>query len=154
MQGHSRRGHRRAISLGLVGLVIVLASGCGADEPAASSTTTTTVAEPLGLVGTWVRTGGNYSVLQGMVVEVGEDRTEGIVRSVPRNPYRFREGDVKWSAFTDVSDDRIRMNDLSRQADTGIPSYVTGVISIIDDGMILEIRFPSTGTIQVWSRVP
>ena len=144
----------RLIASAVALLMVATLAGCGTSAPATTSTTTTTVAEPLGLAGTWVRTGGNYSVLQGMVVEVGDDLTEGVVVSVPRNPYRFREGDVKWSGFTDVSEGRIRMRDLSRQADTGVPSYVTGVISVIDDGMILEITFPSTGTLQVWSRTP
>jgi hypothetical protein len=93
-------------------------------------------------------------VLQGMVVEVDGSGTTGTVVSVPRNPYGFVEGDVKWSAFTGVSLDRVRIRDLVRDADTGLPSYITGVIAMSDDGAMIELTFPSSGTVQVWSRLP
>lgn len=154
--------HRR-IRLGIVVMAVVLViAACGSSDDAAptSTTTTTTVATaPEGatgmerLLGRWQRTGGDYSVLQGMVVEVSEDLEDGIILSVPRNPYQFQQGDEKWSDFTAVSDERIRMRDLSREADTGRMSFVTGVITVTADNDMLEIRFPSTGTLQVWSRL-
>jgi hypothetical protein len=117
-----------------------------------TSTVTPTAGEAL--IGRWERTGGNFSVLEGMVVEVDEFGTTGTIVMVPRNPYGFEVGDVKWSEFTGVSFERIRIRDLVRDADTGLPSYVTGVITMTDDGAMLELTFPSSGTRQVWSRLP
>lgn len=120
----------------------------------ASTTSTATPTAGEALIGRWERTGGNFSVLEGMVVEVDESGTTGTIVMVPRNPYGFEVGDVKWSEFTGVSFDRIRVRDLVRDADTGLPSYVTGVITMTDDGAMLELTFPSSGTRQVWSRLP
>ena len=157
------RSDDRRIRLGMVVTALLLAvAACGGTEdtaPTSTTTTTTVVTAPEGatgmerLLGRWQRTGGDYSVLQGMVVEVGEDLEDGIILSVPRNPYQFQQGDEKWSDFTAVSEERIRMRDLSREADTGRMSFVTGVITVTADNDMLEIRFPSTGTIQVWSRL-
>jgi len=150
----------RQIIAGLMALLVL--SGCG--SASTESTTSTTSMAPTtstemprageALVGRWERTGGNFSVLEGMVVEVDETGTTGTIVMVPRNPYGFQIGDVKWSDFTGVSFDRIRIRDLVRDADTGLPSYVTGVITMTDDGAMLELTFPSTGTRQVWSRLP
>jgi hypothetical protein len=143
-------------------MAMLILTGCGSasDETTASTTsidpTTSTVMQTAGaaLIGTWKRTGGDFSVLEGMVVEVDESGTTGTIVMVPRNPYGFQVGDVKWSDFTGVSFDRIRIRDLVRDANTGLPSHVTGVITMTDDGAMFELTFPSTGTRQVWSRLP
>jgi hypothetical protein len=143
-------------------MAMLILTGCGSasDETTASTTsidpTTSTVMQTAGaaLIGTWKRTGGDFSVLEGMVVEVDESGTTGTIVMVPRNPYGFQVGDVKWSEFTGVSFDRIRIRDLVRDANTGLPSHVTGVITMTDDGAMFELTFPSTGTRQVWSRLP
>ena len=89
-----------------------------------------------------------------MIVEVDDALTEGVIAGAPRNPYRFEAGDVKWSDITEVSEGRLRIRDLVREADTGRSSFVTGVITIAQDKRTIDIRFPSTGTLQVWTRVP
>ncbi len=150
----------RQITSGLIALLVLSGCGSASTESTPSTTsmapTTSTETPTAGeaLVGRWERTGGNFSVLEGMVVEVDETGTTGTIVMVPRNPYGFEVGDVKWSDFTGVSFDRIRIRDLVRDADTGLPSYVTGVITMTDDGAMLELTFPSTGTRQVWSRLP
>lgn len=140
-------------------VLAALVGGCSS-APASTTTrpttTTTTMAPqagPAGLIGIWERTGGNYSVLQGMVVEVDEDLTQGMIVSTPRNPYRFEIGDVKWSDITEVSGERLRIRDLVREADTGRSSWLTGVITMAEDRRTLDIEFPSTGTLQVWTRI-
>jgi hypothetical protein len=143
-------------------ILVAVAIGVAAcsSTPATTTTTrpTTTTTIPLpgpeGLIGSWERTGGNFSVLQGMVVEVDEGLVEGVIVATPRNPYRFEAGDVKWSDITEVSAGRLRIRDLVREADTGRSSFVTGVITIAEDRRTLDIRFPSTGTLQVWTRIP
>lgn len=152
------RRHVGVIVAVLVGILAI--GGCGSSSETTTTTTratTTTVdAEATGLdalTGSWERTGGDYSVLQGMVVEVGEP-PEGVITEVPRNPFQFRVGDVKWTELSMVSGGRIRVRDLSRDADTGATSYVTGFITITNGNTMLEISFPSTGTFQVWTRSP
>jgi len=142
-------------------IAIVALAGCSSDGGEATTTTSiaTTTSTPgqasaSPLVGKWERTGGDYSVLQGMVVEVDESGTAGTIVFVPRNQYGFREGDVKWSEFTGVSQGRVRIRDLVRDADTSLPSYITGVITMTDDDAMIEISFPSSGTFQVWTRIP
>jgi hypothetical protein len=156
-----RKGSKAPIRvLAVAAVTLSLIAGCGSPSATSSSTqdstTTTTTAAPAAspLVGSWERTGGNYSVLQGMIVEVDETAAEGTITEVPRNPFQFRVGDVKWASITPVSGDRFRIFDLSRESGTGIASRVTGVITVADGGETLEIRFSSTGTIQIWSRVP
>ena len=152
--------HRSPLVRFLAGAVAIAAivgcSSTGSADTSSSTTTSTTGAAPgeFSLVGTWERTGGDFSVLQGMVVEVDDRMTEGTIVSVPRNPYRFRDGDVKWGNITAVSDGRFRIRDLVREADTGLASFVTGVISPTPDGAMLELTFPTTGTVQVWTRLP
>ncbi|HSJ72354.1 MAG TPA: hypothetical protein VLA29_12000 [Acidimicrobiia bacterium] len=145
--------------LAVAAVMLGVITGCGSASETSTSTqdtTTTTTAAPAAspLVGSWERTGGNYSVLQGMIVEVDEAASEGTITEVPRNPFQFRVGDVKWASITAVSGDRFRIFDLSRESGTGTASRVTGVITVADGGETLEIRFSSTGTIQIWSRVP
>lgn len=158
-----RLRHRLPIPLVSVAvLAMLILTACDSSGGATTTSTTsidstTSTAMPTAgapLIGTWKRTGGDFSVLEGMVVEVDESGTIGTIVMVPRNPYGFQVGDVKWSEFTGVSFDRIRMRDLVRSADTGLPSYVTGVISITDDGAMIEVTFPSTRTRQIWSRLP
>jgi hypothetical protein len=137
-------------------LVLLGTAGCSSasSDPTTSTATTTTVAASSPLAGKWERTGGDFSTLQGMVVEVDPEGTEGTILSVPRNPYRFVVGDVKWSGLIEVSEGRIRLRDLSREADTGLPSHLTGVATITEDGAMVELKFYSTGTFQVWTRIP
>jgi hypothetical protein len=136
-------------------LALLGTAGCSStSSDTTTSSTTTTVAASSPLAGRWERTGGDFSTLQGMVVEVDPEGTEGTILSVARNPYRFVVGDVKWSGLTEVSEGRIRLRDLSREADTGLPSYVMGVATITEDGAMVELTFPSTGTFQVWTRIP
>lgn len=143
-------------------ILVVLAAAVAACSSTPATTTTTrpppTTTVPLegpeGLIGTWERTGGNFSVLQGMVVEVDEDLAEGVITSVPRNPFRFEIGDVKWSNITEVSEGRLRIRDLVREANTGRSSFVAGVITIAEDRRTIDIVFPSTGTLQIWTRIP
>ncbi len=141
-------------------VMMIAVAGCGSSSGTTSSTqdstTTTTIASPPAspLVGSWQRTGGNFSVLQGMIVEVDETAAEGRITEVPRNPFQFKIGDVKWASITAVSGDRFRIFDLSRESGTGSASKVTGVITVVDGGETLEVRFSSTGTIQIWTRVP
>jgi hypothetical protein len=147
----------RIIAVACVAIVLTACGSTSADPTTSTTTvapTTSSATQPssAALVGTWERTGGDYSVLQGMVVEVDETATAGTIVSVPRNPYGFAEGDVKWSDFTGVSLGRIRIRDLVRDADTGLASYITGVITVSDDGAMLEVMFPSSGTFQVWTR--
>jgi hypothetical protein len=150
---------RRIIS---VVIAVLFVTGCSSSTGGSTtsttsiaSTTSTTAETTAGaLVGKWERTGGDYSVLQGMIVEVDETIMAGTIIFVPRNQYEFKEGDVKWSEFTGVSQERVRIRDLVREADTGLPSYITGVISMTDDGGMLELTFPSSGTSQVWTRLP
>ncbi len=148
---------RRVVVAVLTAVVVV--AGCSSASgdtttTSTSSTTTTTPSATSLLVGRWERTGGDFSILEGMVVEVDELATEGEIVSVPINPYRFVIGDIKWSSFTEISDGRIRISDLSREADTGLPSKVTGVITFTEDRTMLEITFPTAGTQQVWTRRP
>lgn len=152
-------GPMAAIRVLAVAVMVSVIAGCGSPSETSSSTpdsTTTTTDAPAAspLVGSWERTGGNYSVLQGMIVEVDETASEGTITEVPRNPFQFRVGDVKWGSITAVSGGRFRIFDLSRESGTGTASRVTGVITVVDGGETLEIRFTSTGTIQIWSRVP
>jgi hypothetical protein len=138
-----------------VAVVVGCSSADGADTASSTTTSTTTTAPgEFSLVGSWERTGGDFSVLQGMVVEVTDPVDEGTIVSVPRNPYRFQVGDVKWDDITAVSDGRFRIRDLVREAETGLASFVTGIISPTPDGAMLELTFPSTGTVQVWTRLP
>jgi hypothetical protein len=154
-----QKASRRRVTAAMAVLAALVVAACGSASgdsttTSTSSTTTTTPSATSLLVGRWERTGGDFSILEGMVVEVDELATEGEIVSVPINPYRFVIGDVKWSALTEVGNGRIRINDLSREADTGLPSMVTGVITVTEDGTMLEITFPSTGTSQVWTRIP
>ncbi len=136
-------------------LVAVVAAGCSSgSSDTTTSSTTTTVAASSPLEGRWERTGGDFSTLEGMIVEVEPHSTEGVILSVPRNPYRFVVGDVKWSDLTEIPDGLIRLRDLSREADTGLPSHITGIARITDDGAMVELTFPATGTFQVWTRLP
>ena len=144
----------------VAGLAVFSIAGCSSSTESTPSTTvgtTTTTSEPQStseaLTGLWERTGGDFSALQGMIVEVIADSDEGVVTFAPRNPYGFKAGDVKWSDFTTVSNDRVRMRDLVRDTDTGLPSYITGVITMTEDWSMMEITFPSSGTIQVWTRI-
>lgn len=144
-----------------IAMTLLILAGCSDSSDPGESTTSiapTTSSAPQttaeALVGRWERTGGNFSVLQGMIVEVDADVTEGVVTYAPRNSYGFKEGDVKWSAFTGVSLDRVRFRDLVRDSDTSLPSYITGVITLTEDGDMIEMNFPSSGTVQVWTRVP
>ena len=152
--------HRSSLVKFIVGVVAFAAVvGCSSTDNAdtsSSTTTSTTTTAPgeFNLAGTWERTGGDFSVLQGMVVEVDDPVTEGTIVSVPRNPYRFQVGDVKWGNITAVSEGRFRIRDLVREADTGLASFVTGIISPTPDGAMLELTFPTTGTVQVWTRLP
>lgn len=142
--------------LGAGVMILALATGCSSadtdSDTSSTSTTTTTTQDGFTLAGTWQRTGGDFSVLRGMIVEVDEAVREGTISSVPRNPFQFKEGDVKWGDITEVSDGRFRIRDLVRQADTGVASHVTGVITPSSDGDMIELTFPSTGTYQVWTR--
>ena len=145
----------------IAALAATTVAGCSnADDstPSSTSASTTTTSEPQStseaLVGRWERTGGDFSTLQGMVVEVDEGLGEGIITYAPRNNYGFKEGDVKWSGFTTVSLDRVRIRDLVRDARTGLPSHITGVITMTEDWSMIEMEFPSSGTTQVWTRVP
>lgn len=146
--------------LAVAAVMLSVITGCGSPSGTTSSTqdstTTTTTAAPATspLMGSWERTGGNFSVLQGMIVEVDEAASEGTITKVPRNPFQFKIGDVKWGSITAVSGGRFRIFDLSRESGTGTASKVTGVITVVDGGKTLEIRFSSTGTIQIWTRVP
>ena len=140
-------------------LAVAVFVGCSSTDSADTSSTTTTSTTTIApgefnLAGTWERTGGDFSVLQGMVVEVDDPVTEGTIISVPRNPYRFQAGDVKWGNITAVSDGRFRIRDLVREADTGLASFVTGIIWPTRDGAMLELTFPTTGSVQVWTRLP
>ncbi len=152
--------HRSSLVKFIVGVVAFAAVvGCSSTDSAdtsSSTTTSTTTTAPgeFNLAGIWERTGGDFSVLQGMVVEVDDPVTEGTIVSVPRNPYRFQVGDVKWGNITAVSEGRFRIRDLVREADTGLASFVTGIISPTPDGAMLELTFPTTGTVQVWTRLP
>ncbi len=136
------RWQHRLIHRSLLGLFVVagFAAGCSGDTSQ--------------LAGSWERTGGDFSQLQGMVVEVDADATSAVITSVPDNAFRFAVGDVKWQAITQAEDGTFRFDDLVREENTGAESTVEGVITIADDGESLEIQFPETGTTQTWTRVP
>ena len=145
----------------IAALIAVVIAGCSGSDSSTTSTTaptTTTTSEPQStleaLVGRWERTGGDFSVLQGMIVEVDEGSVEGVVTFAPRNTFGFKVGDVKWSEFTTVSQDRVRFRDLVRDADTSLPSHILGVITMTEDREMIEMEFPTSGTTQVWTRVP
>lgn len=151
---------RTGIRSGVRGLAIVLVlaasvSACWGDgsasDDAAITTTTEDVQAPL--VGSWQRSGGDYSVLQGMVVEVDEEGTEGTIVSVARNPYEFQVGDTKWRSISAISEGLYRFEDLSRESGTGSTSYLSGVMTLSTDGLVLKMSFPTTGTTQTWTRV-
>jgi ABC-type Fe3+-hydroxamate transport system substrate-binding protein len=147
-----RLEHRiRLVVVAATAMILLAACGSTSSDTTASSSTTTAPASA-SLIGEWERTGGNYSVLQGMVVEVAEPGTEGVVVTVPRNPYDFRQGDVKWVSIVERPNGEFRFSDLSRESGTGAVSYVVGFMTLANDGQTLEMRFPSTGTIQVWTR--
>ena len=107
-----------------------------------------------GLAGSWERTGGDFSVLQGMVVEVDDAGTTATITSVPDNPFRFTVGDAKWRSITEADDGTYTFDDLVREENTGAESSVEGIITVADDGESLEIAFPTTGTTQTWTRIP
>jgi len=150
---------RQVVSVVIAMLVLTGCSSAGSGQTASttsivSTTTTLPLTTAEALVGRWERTGGDYSVLQGMIVEVDESVSAGTIVSVPRNQYGFKVGDVKWSNITGVAPDRVRIRDLVRDADTDLPSYIAGVISMTDDGAMIELTFPSSGSFQVWTRLP
>lgn len=143
----------------VAGLALALiGTGCGSSGDDSSRVdedlvTTTTVDPQARLVGSWKRSGGDYSVLQGMVVQVDVEGIEGTIVSVARNPYEFQVGDVKWRSISAISDGLYRFEDLSRESGTGSTSYLSGVMSLSADGLVLEMSFPTTGTTQTWTRV-
>ncbi|MEX1279667.1 MAG: hypothetical protein AB1Z55_03005 [Acidimicrobiia bacterium] len=133
---------RRSIHRVLLGLfvVAVLAAACSGDTSP--------------LTGSWERTGGDFSQLQGMVVEVDAEATSAVITSVPANPFGFAVGDVKWATIIESDDGAYAFDDLVREENTGAQSTVEGIITLAADGDSLEIEFPETGTTQTWTRVP
>jgi hypothetical protein len=146
-----RNAIRRVAATALTVVLVAACSSAGGETTTTSSTTTTVPATSV-LIGDWERTGGNYSVLQGMVVEVEEPATDGVIVTVPRNPYDFQPGDVKWSGIVERPNGEFRFSDLSRESGTGAVSYVVGFMALTNEGRTLEMRFPSTGTVQIWTR--
>ena len=148
MRGRVTAWRLFAVAAALAGI----AAGCGsAGSGTTTSSTTTTEPASSVLIGQWERTGGNYSVLQGMVVEVEEPATDGVIVTVPRNPYDFQPGDVKWNDIVERPNGEFRFSDLSRESGTGAVSYVVGFMTLTNEGRTLEMRFPSTGTMQIWT---
>lgn len=120
----------------LIGMLILAA--CGSSDPATIS-------------GSWERTGGDFSELQGMVVEVAG--ATGTITSVDDNAFGFVVGDEKWQSITENSEGTFTFDDLLRDT-AGGESTVPGIISIAEDGNSLQVDFPTTGTTQTWTRVP
>lgn len=144
-------------SLALPVVLLVVLTACGAEEPAATSTTSpaTSITEPevFSLVGQWERAEtSSYASLAGMIVEVGEDGTEAVIVTVPENEFQFQAGDVKWSSIEATGPNEYTFEDLVREEGSGATSYVEGVITVTGDGT-LEMTFPTTGTVQDWVRV-
>lgn len=134
--------HRRHLLVAALMATVALVTACSSADDGSP------------LAGAWERTGGDFSVLQGMVVEVDADATSAVITSVPDNPFRFATGDAKWESITEAEDGTYTFDDLVREESTGAESTVEGIITIADDGGSLEIEFPTTGTTQTWTRVP
>jgi hypothetical protein len=122
------------------------------NPPAASSTTTTTSVSAFSLTGSWERIDSTFADLDGMVVEVNGAESEGTITSVRSNVYRFAPGDLKWRRIVKRTATEYDFEDLVRQAGSGRQSYVAGILEVQSNPQELRMRFPTTGSFQVWRR--
>jgi hypothetical protein len=104
------------------------------------------------LAGRWERFDSSFPELDGMIVQVDAPEAQGVIVSTPSNRYQFREGDLKWSNVRRTADGEYRFDDLVRQASSGSPSYIAGVLRAQPQGQELQATFPSSGTVQRWRR--
>lgn len=149
---------------GLVPLTLLLAlvvAGCNNSPtappppPAPAPAPTPAPSNPvLSLEGRWERINSTFVALNGMIVETNPAATRALIVSTPANIYQFGAGDLKWRNIRRRSDSEFDFEDLVRQANSGAPSYVPGIIEVQPGGQQLRIRFPTTGTFQQWRKRP
>jgi len=150
----------RWTSVALASLYVLLAlamAECGSSPSAPTATNSvappaTTSVPAFSLAGGWVRVDSSFTSLDGMIVQVNDAESEGVITSAPANIYRFAAGDVKWRNVRKRSATEYDFEDLVRRANTGRQSYVGGIIEVQSSGQELRLRFPTTGTFQEWRK--
>jgi len=85
-------------------------------------------------------------------IEVQGDGTTAVILNVPENECQSAAGDEKWSDIESTGDGEYSFEDLVRGENTGVTSYVEGIITVSGDGNTLVMTFPTTGTTQEWVR--
>lgn len=101
-----------------------------------------------------MRVSSDFPELDGMLVTVNDQQTQGVITSTPQNVYMFQAGDLKWRNIVRVSADEWEFEDLVREEGTGAMSYVAGLMRVDTDGEGLSLSFPTTGGSQEWAIVP
>jgi hypothetical protein len=134
-----------------VALVVSILSACSSSDPVGSGSSTVPSEEETSLAGRWERAESTFTSLDGMVVEVAADGGSAVVIAVPDNEFQFQEGDVKWRMIEPMGEGRWSFEDLVRESGSGATSWVSGEMSLAEDGAALEMTF-STGTTQEWVR--
>lgn len=128
------RQHRGCRSVAAVVLGPLRGVSCSSGEPSGQHLIDVSGRRDTSLPGEWQRAESTFTRLDGMVVEVQSDESDGLMVAEPEGEFQSQERDVRWRSIEPTGEGEWSFEDLVREAGSGETSYVPGVITFALDG--------------------